>query len=144
MNATSYIDFCTMITYTSWNYMPPILVSSSVKCIASQISVIAKLNGKKIIVRGFVCDIIRPCKELFKDLFKVSNWSTRIRCENCSRLRIKTLERCWWRHSSVCIVNCEHVSSFVLIIDFEQANVCCVNVKKINTTEDKIRYIMRL
>ena len=31
-------------------------------------------------------------------LFNISNWSTRIRCENCSRLRMKTLERCQWCH----------------------------------------------
>ena len=31
-------------------------------------------------------------------LFKVSNWSTKIRCSNCSILRMKTLERCRWRH----------------------------------------------
>ena len=40
-------------------------------------------------------------------------------------------------------VNCEHISNFVLIIDFDQANVCCVNIEKINTFEDKIKYIMR-
>ena len=45
--------------------MPPILVPSSAKCIATQISVIAKLKGRKdFILRGFVCDIIRPYKEL--------------------------------------------------------------------------------
>ena len=75
-------------------------------------------------------------------LFKVTNWSTRIRCENCSRLRMKITERCQWRLSSVCIVNCEHISNFVLIIDFEQANVFWVNIEKINTFEGKIRYIM--
>ena len=32
----------------------------------------------------------------------------------------------------------------VLIIDFEQAKVCWVYIEKINTFEDKIRYIMRL
>ena len=53
---------------------------------------------------------------------------------------MKTLERCQWCHSSVFIINCEHISNFVLIIDFEQANVCCVNIEKINTFEDKIRY----
>ena len=52
---------------------------------------------------------------------------------------MKTLERCQWCHSSVSIVNCEHISNFALIIDFEQANVCCVNIEKINTFEDKIR-----
>ena len=45
--------------------MPPILVPSSAKRIATQILVIAKLNGRKdFILRGFVCNIIRPYKEL--------------------------------------------------------------------------------
>ena len=45
--------------------MSPILVPSSAKRIATQILVIAKWNGKKdVILRGFVCDIIRPSKEL--------------------------------------------------------------------------------
>ena len=49
----------------SQNYMPPILVPSSAKCITTQILVITKLNGRKdFILRGFVCDIIRPSKEL--------------------------------------------------------------------------------
>ena len=38
--------------------MPPVLVPSSTKRIARLIFVIAKLNGKKIILRGFVCDVI--------------------------------------------------------------------------------------
>ena len=46
-------------------YMPPILVPSSAKRIATQIIVIAKLNGRKdFILRAFVCDVIRPSKEL--------------------------------------------------------------------------------
>ena len=49
----------------SRNYMPPILAPSSAKRIATQIVVIAKLNGRKdLILRGFVYDIIRPSKEL--------------------------------------------------------------------------------
>ena len=45
--------------------MLPILVSSSAKHIAAQILVIAKLNGRKdFVLRGFVCDIIGPSKEL--------------------------------------------------------------------------------
>ena len=56
---------------------------------------------------------------------------------------MKTLERCQWCRSSVSIVTCEHVSNFVLIIDFEQENVFCVDIEKINTFEDKIRYTMR-
>ena len=49
----------------SRNYMPPIIVPSSAKRIATQILVIAKLNGRKnFILRVFVWDIIRPSKEL--------------------------------------------------------------------------------
>ena len=45
--------------------MPSILVASSAKRIATQILAIAKLNGRKdFILRVFVCDIIRPSKEL--------------------------------------------------------------------------------
>ena len=126
----------------SWNYMPPILVPSSAKRFTIQILVIAKLNGRKYIFFERLCFVILsvPTRNY---LFKVSNWNTRIRCENCSRLRMKTLERCQWRRPSVFIVNCEHISNFLLIIDFEQAKVCWVHIEKINTFEDKIRYIMR-
>ena len=69
--------------------MPPIFVLSSTKRITTQILVITKLNEREdFILRGFFYDIIRPY------LSKVSNLSTRIRCENCSRLRMETLERC--------------------------------------------------
>ena len=45
--------------------MPPNLVPSSAKRIATQILVIEKLNGRKdLILRVFVCDIISPSKEL--------------------------------------------------------------------------------
>ena len=54
-----------MLLGDSWNYMPPILVPSSAKHIATQILVIAKLNRrKKFFLRGFVCDVIRPYKKL--------------------------------------------------------------------------------
>ena len=45
--------------------MPPILVPSSAKRIASQVFLIAKLNGRKyFILNVFVCDIIRSSKKL--------------------------------------------------------------------------------
>ena len=56
---------------------------------------------------------------------------------------MKTLEQCQWRRSSVFIVNCKHISNFVLIVDFEQANVCLVHIEKANIFEDKIGHIMR-
>ena len=44
---------------------------------------------------------------------------------------------------SIFIVNCKHISNFVLIVDFEQANVCLVHIEKANIFEDKIGHIMR-
>ena len=44
---------------------------------------------------------------------------------------MKTLERCQWHHSSVVIVNCEYISNFLLINDFEQAKVRQVHIEKI-------------
>ena len=70
----------------SWNYMPPILVSSPAKRITTQSLVIGKLNREALFVTSSVPT--RNC------LFKVSNWNTRIRCQNCSRLGMQTLERC--------------------------------------------------
>ena len=54
-----------MLLENSWNYMPPIIVPFSAKRISTQVSVIAKLNGRKdFIVRGIACDIICPSKGL--------------------------------------------------------------------------------
>ena len=72
----------------SGHYMPPILVPSSAKRVATQILVIAKSNQRKdFILRVFVCGIIHPSK----NLFKVSNLSTRIRSESCLTLRMSML-----------------------------------------------------
>ena len=48
-------------------------------------------------------------------LFKVNNKNTRKRCEICSKLTIKTPERCHWYHSGVFIVNFEQISHTSLI-----------------------------
>ena len=48
-------------------------------------------------------------------MFKFNNRNTRTRCEICSKLTIKTPERRHWRRSGVFIVNCEHISHFVLV-----------------------------
>ena len=120
--------------------MPPILVPSSAKRIATQIVAIAKLNGRKdfFLEALFVISFV-PARNY---LFKVSNLSTRITCESCSILRMSILtifQRC----SSVFIVKCEHISNFLLIVEFEQVNVCLVHIEKSNTFEGKIEYIMR-
>ena len=47
--------------------------------------------------------------------FKVSNRNTRKRCEICSKLTIATQEQHQSRHSSVFIVNFEHISHLFLV-----------------------------
>ena len=89
--------------------MPPIFVPYSAKRIATQILVIAKINKRKI--RFWESLLVIPSTFEKNCLFKVSNWSTRITCENCLRLRLKTPKRCPWHRSSVFIVNCEHISN---------------------------------
>ena len=56
---------------------------------------------------------------------------------------MKTPERCQWRCVSVFTVNCEHISNFVLILDFEKANACWIYVEETSTFEDKMECIMR-
>ena len=48
-------------------------------------------------------------------LLKVNSRNTRARCEICSKLTIKILERRQCRRSGVFIVNFEHVSKFVIV-----------------------------
>ena len=48
-------------------------------------------------------------------MLKVNNRSTRERCEIYSKLAIKIPERRHWRHSSVLIVNFEHISHLPLV-----------------------------
>ena len=47
-------------------------------------------------------------------LFKVNNRNTKLRCEICSKVTIKTLERHHCHRSGVFIVNFEHISHLVL------------------------------
>ena len=52
-------------------------------------------------------------------LLKVNYRDTRLRCEICSKLTKKTLERHHRRRSGVFMVNFEHNSHSVSIINFE-------------------------
>ena len=58
-------------------------------------------------------------------LFKVNNRNTRVRCEICSKLIIKTKEQRQWRPSSVFAISFEHIlhRSSVFIVNFEHVNV---------------------
>ena len=48
-------------------------------------------------------------------MFKVNYKNTRIRCEICSKLTIKTPERRYWCRFGVFIVNIEYISHLVLL-----------------------------
>ena len=48
-------------------------------------------------------------------MLKVNNRNTSTRCEICSKLTVKTLERRHWRRSGVFIVNFEHTLHLVLV-----------------------------
>ena len=56
-------------------------------------------------------------------MFKVNNRNTRTRCEKCLKLTIKIVERRHWRRSGIFIVNFEHISHRVSIVNFQQVNV---------------------
>ena len=68
-------------------------------------------------------------------LFKVSILSTRIRFKGCSILRMSMLMIFNIKDvsgvvSSVFIVNCKPISNFVLLVDFEEANICLVHIEQ--------------
>ena len=86
-----------------------------VKRILTQILVIAKLNGRKdFILRGF----------------EVSYRSTRIRCENCARLRTKPLEWCQRRRSSVYIVTTNIIQTFFYLLTLNRQMFASVILKR--------------
>ena len=106
--------------------MPSILVPSSAKRIVTQILVIAKLNEEKIIFWELLFVISFVPERNY--LFKVSNLSTRMRCESCSMLKMSILTI--FNISDVddvvlvfLLCKCKHISNFVLTVDFEQTNV---------------------
>ena len=66
-------------------------------------------------------------------LFKIKNRNTKKRCDVCSKLTVKTLDRHHRRRSSDFVVNFEHIShlfSSVSIVDFEQVNISWVTSMK--------------
>ena len=72
-------------------YIPPILVPSSAKCIATQILVISKLNGRKdFIWEAFSVTSFVPARNY---LFKASNLSTRITRKSCLILTTLTFQK---------------------------------------------------
>ena len=48
-------------------------------------------------------------------LLNVNNRNTRTKCEICSKLTMKILERRHWDRSGIFIVNFEHISHLVLV-----------------------------
>ena len=90
--------------------MAPIFVSSSAKSIATQILVIAKLNGIKDVSLRVLFTFIPA----WNYLFKVSFLSTRIRCKSCSILRMSMLT----------IFSINDVNGVVLVLLLLTVNIC--------------------
>ena len=95
--------------------MSPILVPSSAKHIATEMLVIEKLSGRKdFVLRGFVCNVIRPSKELTVQSQQLKHknkvWKLfRINNENNGVV-------------SVSLLLTENIFQTCLIVDFEKAN----------------------
>ena len=64
-------------------------------------------------------------------LFKVNGRNTRKRCEICSKLTIKTVERC----SGVFIVDFENIA----IVNYKQISVCWAILSCVNITTQSIK-----
>ena len=66
-------------------------------------------------------------------LLKVNNRNTRINCEICSKLTVKTQEQPHWHRSGVFIANFEHIlhCSSVYIVNLEHVFPSCKDVSKI-------------
>ena len=56
-------------------------------------------------------------------LLKLHKRNTRIKCDICSKLTIKTLARRQWRRSEVFIVNFEHILHLTLVFLFLTLNM---------------------
>ena len=90
---------------------------------------------KKRFYSGFLYNVIRLFKELAvrSQLLKHKNklWKQfKLKNEDTRTMSIASF--------SVLIVKCEHISKFVLIVDFEHLNVCWIHIEKTSTFEDKI------
>ena len=68
-------------------------------------------------------------------MFKVNDRNTRTRCDICSKLTIKTPERCQWCRRCVLLLTLNIVTpcSSVSIVNFEQANTGWVTTVKYST-----------
>ena len=65
-------------------------------------------------------------------LLKVNNRKTRISCEICSKLTIKTPER-QWRCSDVFIINLEYILHLVLVFPLLTLNDHSTTLRKCST-----------
>ena len=90
------------------SFSPSFSLSSSNPTLRSSSQLTAHLTRKRDLIE-------RSNSPAGNYMFKVNNRNTRTRCEICSKLTIKTPERCHCRCSCVFIVKSEHTSHFVLV-----------------------------
>ena len=65
------------------------------------------------------------------------------RCEICSKLTIKTPERCHWRRSGVFIINSEHISHFFLVFLLLTLSKCYLGRRKLKFLDIFCRNYMK-
>ena len=79
-------------------------------------------QNMKLSIKGFfsqseqICWKLRICFPVDVCLLRVNNRRTRIRCEICLKLTIKTPEQRQWRTSGVFIINFEHILHLVFLL----------------------------
>ena len=117
------MEWCPIIWLLLWDHSCHPGFHDFLTCVAvtpcTNIKVV--INLRSMTKATFVAQKINPANIY---LFKVSNRNTRISCEVCSKLTIKTPERLHWGRSGVFIVNFEHISHLfqvflLLILDKE-------------------------
>ena len=80
-------------------------------------------------------------RHFVKHLLKVNNSNTSKWFEISSKLTIKTLERYYWRHSGVFIVNFEHISYLFHLLIEHCPKVFCKCLFKVNNEDSRTVFI---
>ena len=115
---TSFKMFTKVCIKSNVKGFRPIICSYFLYCIARKQKLFIKMNTGNFFTKISSYVSILFCKIMFllnMYLFKVTNTNTKKRCEICSKLTIKTLERSQWRRSGVFIINFEHIPRLFLV-----------------------------
>ena len=73
------------------------------------------ITFRKAISAAILANTYFQSYKRFENMFKINNKNTRTSCEICSKLTMKTPERCQWRRPGAFIVNFEYILHLVLV-----------------------------